>query len=105
MELTQEYFDDRFKNLYERMDDFATKKDLENLATKDQLKDLAIKVGLLATKTDLTELRQYVDDGFSAQHEYMEERFKYIVNLLDVRIAVQNLQLEVKNIKQSLHLN
>ncbi len=65
MELTQEYFDKGLINLLEKA---ATKQDLQTQ---------------LEAQTE--ELKSYTHDAFEIQQQYMEERFKEIIALLDVR--------------------
>jgi hypothetical protein len=100
MELTKEYFNQQLKNL-------ATKKDLKGFATKVDLKGLATKEDLkpLATKQDVRygveELARIVSETVATP---MEERFARLESLMDVRLAVQTLQLDMRRIKQALHL-
>lgn len=100
MELTKEYFDQQLRNL-------ATKQDLESFATKDDLKGLATKEDLkpLATKQDVREgveeLARIVADTVATP---MEEGFARLESLMDVRLAVQTLQLDMRRIKEALHL-
>lgn len=51
MELTKEYFDGQLKLLSNRMDGFATKDDLANLATKGDVDSL--KTDVAGLKTDM----------------------------------------------------
>jgi hypothetical protein len=53
MELTKEYFDEQLRNL-------ATKDDLTNSATKDDLKGLATKNEINEIKTDVADLKKFV---------------------------------------------
>jgi hypothetical protein len=83
MELTKEYFDKGIENLGKRFDDLATKDDLNS---------------------QTTELHSYVQEAFEVQQTYMEERFKEIKDMLDVRNEMRLLRLDVENIKRSLRL-
>ncbi|HEX9502758.1 MAG TPA: hypothetical protein VF974_00340 [Patescibacteria group bacterium] len=77
-ELTKEYLDQNLQNL-------ATKEDLKNLATKEDLKDAG------------EELARLVNDGFQAQQEFLIEK-------LDVRDRMAELEKDMVRIKEALHI-
>lgn len=83
MELSKEHFYKGLENLGKRLDDLPTNADL-------------------AKQTE--ELKDYVHQSFEAQQMYMEERFKEIIDMLDVRNELRLLSLDVVKIKQILHL-
>jgi|GEM_PF-6022875 len=62
MELTKEYFDQQLKNL-------ATKDDLKGFATKADLKTLATKKELNEIKSDVTELKKFVQTNMVTKQE------------------------------------
>jgi hypothetical protein len=79
MELTQEYFE---KHLDQKLKEQT--KELKAYA-REQTEDLArIIAETVATP--------------------MEERFARLESLMDVRLAVQTLQLDMRRIKEALHL-
>lgn len=79
MELTQEYFDKGLGNLMEKM------------VTKDDLK--------LQLAAQTKELKQYTTDAFTVQQEWMEERFKELIVVYDVRDRVEKLEKEFQDFK------
>jgi hypothetical protein len=91
MELTKEDFEKTIKGL-------ATKEDLQGLATKEDLRSLATKQDV---RDGVEELARIVAETVA---EPMEQRFARLESLMDVRLAVQNLQLEMRRIKEALHL-
>jgi hypothetical protein len=78
MELTQEHFD----------------KQLENLQTNI--------TGKIDQQT--VELKQYVHESFETQQVYIEERFKEVLDTIDVRERVEKHEVELQRIKQQLKL-
>jgi hypothetical protein len=82
MELTKEYFDQTIKGL-------ATKDDLKPLATKQDVRE------------GVEELARIIANTVANP---MEERFAKPESQMDVRIAVQNLQLDMHRIKAALNL-
>ena len=88
MELTQEYFDKGLENLGKRLDD---------LVTKDVLTEKLDK----QTK----ELQAYVHQAFETQQTYMEERFKEVTEMLDVRKEVESLKKDMEKLKGVLKDN
>ena len=78
MELTQEHFD----------------KQLENLQTNI--------TGKIDRQT--VELKQYVHESFETQQVYIEERFKEVLDTIDVRERVEKHEVELQRIKQQLKL-
>lgn len=62
MELTKEYFDQQLRNL-------ATKDDLKGFATKDDLKTLATKKELDGVKSDIADLRKFVQTNMVTKQE------------------------------------
>src|SRR5262245_6183759 len=78
MELTKEYFDKQLKNLAtkndvsainQRIDSLPTPKDLEKFATKDDLKDLATKNELNEIKSDVADLKNFVQTNMVTKQE------------------------------------
>jgi hypothetical protein len=71
-ELTKEYFDRGLENLGKRLDGLVAN---ERLTKKldDQTR----------------ELKDYTHQAFETQQTYMEERFKEVIDLLDVRKGVE----------------
>ena len=87
MELTKEFFDERLQNLHKRMDDFPTSQELDTKLNQQ-------------TK----EMKGYVHEAFEAQQDYIEARADEIIRMLDVRLAVQQLQLEMKKVKAAINI-
>jgi hypothetical protein len=82
MELTQEHFDEGLGNV------------LEKMATKDDIK--AVRTDL---KAQTVELKQYTTDAFATQQVWMDERFKELIIIYDVRDRVEKLEKEFREFK------
>jgi hypothetical protein len=97
MELTKEYLDQVVAGL-------ATKADLGGLATKADLDGMARKADFdgMATKADLSELatRQDVRD----LRAEMNLKFDAVLELLDVRDRVDELQRQMREVRSELNL-
>jgi hypothetical protein len=87
MELTKEYLDKGLERLHERMDELVTKEHLDQR---------------LAEQTE--KLESYSREAFETQQIYIEARADEIMKMLDVRLAVQDLQLEMSKVKAAIHL-
>lgn len=78
---TVEYFD---KTLDEKLDEklrsFATKDDLKNFATKDDL------------KAQTVELKSYVKESFEVQQDYVDERFKEVMQGMKIQVAFRKVK-------------
>jgi iron-sulfur cluster repair protein YtfE (RIC family) len=100
MELTKEYFDQKFNSL---SDTFATKEDLKAFATKDDLKE--------ATKETKNDIREAVDElarilghTFQEEHEYLEDRFSALAESVDVRERVYGMELKFRRLEDTFDL-
>jgi hypothetical protein len=114
MELTQEFFEEKLKDLVTKEDlkDFAIKDDLKHVATKDDLKRFATKDNLkvLATKDDMnvleTRLGKKIDDQTDELARIiattiavpMQQGFEKLEQLVSVK-------QDVDTIKTALHLD
>jgi len=86
MELTKEYFDKQLKNL-------ASKEDLKSFATKDDLKTLATKKELDGVKSDISDLKEFVQANMVTREEF-ENR----LDELPTRADFNQLQISVDGI-------
>lgn len=99
MQLTQEYFDKALENLMGKMATQESLSQLENkMATKDDLAKLETK---LTVKLDLQtkELKQYTNEAFETQQEWMDERFNEQIVKYDVRERVTKLEKDVAELR------
>lgn len=90
MQLTQEYFDKSLANLMEKMTgEFSSIR--AEMATKEDL------------KAQSQELKQYTQEAFEIQQDWMEERFNELVPSFDVRDRVAKLEKDVAQLKLVRH--
>ena len=91
-ELTQEHFDTGIANIIEHM---ATKGALASvesrMVTKDDFK--------IALDNQTGELKAYIHEGMEIQQEWMDERFKELIIVYDVRDRVVKLEAEIEKLK------
>jgi activator of HSP90 ATPase len=105
MELTKEYFDKAMENLMANMATQESVVQLENrMATKGDIASIRAE---MVTKDELKiqldqqtrELKQYTTDAFEIQQEWMDERFKELIVVYDVRDRVEKLEREFRDFK------
>ncbi len=89
MELTKEHFDKGLENLTKHVDEKFAGVD-EKFKKVDQK---------FAEQT--SELKNYVHDSFEVQQVWMDERFKELITVYDVRERVSVLEKEVLQLKLS----
>lgn len=91
MELTKEYFDQQLRNV-------ATKDDLKNFATKDDLKNLATKNELGEIKSDIADLKNFVQTNMVTKQE-----LDYRLGELPTRADFNKLQTAVDGLAKKFH--
>jgi hypothetical protein len=102
MELTKEYFDERLNNLHDRMDSFTER--MDHVATKHDLDTVSSALDT-RLKEQAKEMKAYVHEAFEHQQFYIDARVDEIINMLDVRLAVQTLQAEMNKVKAAIHMD
>jgi len=90
--LTKKYFDSKLGQIGKKLDQTATKKDLESFATKKDLKESEANLSTHIDK-QIGELASMVSHGF----EDIKEQ-------LDVRKQVKDLNQRMQRIEQALNL-
>ena len=50
-------------------------------------------------------LKAYVDEALAAERKHIDAHFDEVRKLLDVRLAVQNLQLDMQKVKATIHID
>ena len=86
---TVEYFD---RTLDEKLDEKLDKKlddKLRGFATKDDLKNFATKDDL---KAQTAELKSYVKESFEVQQDYVDERFKEVMQGMKIQVAFRKVK-------------
>ena len=68
------------KKLDDKLRGFATKDDLKNFATKDDL------------KAQTAELKSYVKESFEVQQDYVDERFKEVMQGMKIQVAFRKVK-------------
>ena len=90
MELTQQYLDQALKPVLDRLDHTATKTDLERFATKDDLEKAVGSIVSTISETVATP---------------MEAHFAEFRAELALHEDVHTLKLEMRHLKEALHIS
>ncbi len=96
MDLTKEHFDTGISDLKMSLNSL----DGRVSSIEQKLETIEEK---MVTKVELAiqtkELQQYTDDAFATQQIWMEERFKELIAMYDVRERVEKLEQEFREFK------
>ena len=98
MELSQEHFDNQISELNKRLDNMATKAELESIR-----KDMVTKVDL---QNQTKELQDYTDAVAASILEAVDNGFTKIERKLENRDKrMETVEKDVKQLKSALHLS
>jgi tetrahydromethanopterin S-methyltransferase subunit G len=102
MELTQEHFDKHFEELNKRLDNMATKAELDAIRS-----EMVTKIDLeTALETQTKTLESYTDDVAATILEAVNTGFETVNNRLDKRDKkIEKIEEDVKQLKGALHLS
>lgn len=108
MELTKEYFDQKFATFVTKEDlkKFATKDDIKKLPTKQDVKDIVKSI----VEREVGELATMTKSGFDdvmERFDKVNERFDEVndrLDQVDVRGRVRILETDMRKIKTAIHL-
>lgn len=102
MELTQEHFDKQFEELNKRLDNMATKAELDAIRS-----EMVTKTDLeTALETQTKALESYTDEVATTILEAVNTGFETVNNRLDKRDKkIEEIEEDVKQLKGALHLS